>query len=162
MNIWIKIIAIALISGILGFLTKFPIGALLGTLIVIGFIQIKTNKLPQLPLKVKRIFQALFGGSLGLTFSNETIELLSSPNIWLVALLTPILHLAIALMLTFILYYFFKFDLITALCCTAPAGIGEIVILSEKYNATQSSVITTHLSRMLIIIVFIPIILVYI
>lgn len=155
-----KMIVIALIGGTLGFITKFPIGPLLGSLFAIGFVQFITQEFSNLPINFQRFIQSLVGGSVGLTVNSETIQSLLSPEIWLVAFLIPLVHLIICLLLAVILSKFFKFDIITALCSTAPAGIGEMVMLSEKYNASQANVITIHLFRMLVIVIVIPIIVV--
>lgn len=153
-------IVIAFLGGFLGFLTNFPIGPLLGSLLAIGIYQLKTQEFSSLSTNFQRFIQSLIGGSVGLTVTSETVQSLLSPGLWLVALSIPLFHLVICLFLAFILFKFFKFDIITALCSTAPAGIGEMVLLSEKYNAAQSNVITIHLFRMLIIIILIPIIVV--
>lgn len=158
MKKFIKMLVIALIGGIVGYFTNFPIGPLLGSLLAIGIVQFKTQVFSNLSLNFKRFIQALIGGSVGLTVNSETIQALLSPELWLVAFLIPFIHLLICILLAAILVKFFKFDMITALSSCAPAGIGEMVLLSETYNANQSNVITIHLFRMLVIIILIPII----
>lgn len=156
----IKLISIAFFGGFIGYLTGFPIGALLGSLLAIAFVQLKTQHFSDLSTNFKKMIQALVGGGVGLSIDHDTVQSMLSPEIWLVALIIPFFHLIICLILAAILFKFFKFDLVTALCSVAPAGIGEMVLLGEKYNAVQSNVVTIHLFRMLIIIIVIPIILV--
>jgi membrane AbrB-like protein len=152
----IKMTVTGFIGGLAGLFSGFPIGPLLGAILAIGIVQFKTNQFPELSEKMKMFIQSLIGGSLGLSITSETIQSLLVPEIWLAALLIPILHLIVCILLALILTKFLKVDMITALCSTAPAGIGEMVLVSEKYNASKPTVIAIHLFRLLFIILIVP------
>ncbi len=153
-NVWLLVLGI--IGGVLGFLTQFPIGTLLGTLLVIATVNIKFNYFPPLALKTKRKIQILIGASIGLTFSKETFAILTTlivPSL-MIAIITIIISLNLAVMLHKLL----KFDLTSALCSLAPAGMSEMVLIAEKYDAYIPAVVTIHLFRIITIITVIPII----
>ena len=137
----IKLVGVAIFGGFLGYFTGSPIGILLGSLLAVAFVQLKTQHFSDLSTNAKKLILALVGGNVGLSVNHEIVQSMLSPEIWLVAFLIPFFHLIICLILAFILFKFFKFDLVTALCSVAPAGIGEMVLLGERYNAVQSSVI---------------------
>lgn len=159
MKRWIITSLLALYGGILGYLTKFPLGPLLGALIVIAGVQLKTKRLPVLPYKAKRFIQMLLGGSIGLSFSEETFSVLTS--IWLPALILPTLQIAFSLLLAFFLIKALKFDTLTAICSTAPAGMSEMIVIAERYPVHTPTVVTIHLYRLMLIVSMMPLIIYY-
>ncbi|MBU8904975.1 AbrB family transcriptional regulator [Desertibacillus haloalkaliphilus] len=159
MKRWVTTSALALLGGTIGFFSGFPLGALLGSLLVIAAVQLKTKQLPPLPKKIKRIIQMLLGGSIGLTFNEETFAALAS--VWTAALLIPLLQIMIAFLLAYFLKTTLKFDPLTAICSTAPAGMTEMIVLAEKYPISVPTVVTIHLYRLLLIVTVTPFILYY-
>lgn len=159
MKHWIITSFLALIGGIIGYLTNFPLGPLLGALIIIASVQMKTNRLPVLPQKAKRVIQMLLGGSIGLSFTDETFAVLSS--IWLPALILPTIQIGFCLLLAVFLIKFLKFDTMTAICSTAPAGMSEMIVLAEQYPVHTPTVVTIHLYRLMLIVSIMPFIIYY-
>lgn len=159
MKRWIITSFLALIGGFIGYLTKFPLGPLLGALIVIAVVQIKTASLPVLPQKAKRIIQMLLGGSIGLSFTEKTFTVLSS--VWLPAIILPILQISFCLLLAFVLIKVLKFDTMTAILSTAPAGMSEMIIIAENYPVHTPTVVTIHLYRLMLIVSVMPFIIYY-
>jgi membrane AbrB-like protein len=151
---WMKLLLIAICGAIIGRSTGFPIGAMLGALIIIAITQRKYKFIPRVPVKVRRVIQVLIGGSLGLTFGPETVNVLS--DVMLIALIMPILHIGLALFLSFIIIRILKIDPVTALCSMAPAGVAEMVIISERFKAKLPTVVTIHVFRVIVIISVIP------
>lgn len=159
MKRWIITSGLALCGGIVGYLTNFPLGPLLGALLVIAAIQMKTNQLPRLPQKAKRVIQMILGGSIGLSFTNETFSVLSS--IWIHALILPILQIGFCLLVAFFLIKVLKFDPLTAICSMAPAGMSEMILLADQYPVQTTTVVTIHLYRLLLIVSVMPFIIYY-
>lgn len=151
---WCLIIILALVGGYIGFLTRFPIGALLGALLFVGGVQVISKKLPLMPIKSKRIIQVFIGGGIGLSFTADTFVVLKT--LLLPALIITILQFILAIMMTYVLHKWLNFDLLTALCSTAPAGVNEMVITAERFNANVPLVATIHLYRVVVIITTIP------
>lgn len=160
MKNWVKLFVTALIGGALGHLTGIPIGVMLGSLLLVGVIQFKTNQFPQLPFFAKKVVQVIIGGSVGLSFSQETFTLLK--GIWSPALILFTFHTIFSLLLALIMYRMLNMDIITALCGTAPAGLSEMVLLAEEYKASLPSVVIMHMFRILLIVTSIPIIIQFI
>ncbi|PTL38099.1 AbrB family transcriptional regulator [Alkalicoccus saliphilus] len=154
---YLLLVLIGSLGGIIGFTTGHPIGPLLGSLLFVSSYQLFTKSLPLLPLNIKRIIQAIIGGSIGLAFTVETVQ--QFPSLLLPIFLIPFLQLVATVLIAFCLYKWVKIDPITALCGTAPAGMSEMAIISEQYNANISIVATLHLFRILFIVSAIPIIL---
>ncbi|OLO27862.1 hypothetical protein BTR23_18800 [Alkalihalophilus pseudofirmus] len=152
----ILLLVIALVGGGLGYLTNFPIGALLGTLILIVVFNLKFELFTPLPIRKKRLIQMLIGGSIGLTFSGETFAVLST--LWLPALIIASLTIVFSFLLSILLCKILKFDFISALCSLAPAGMSEMLLIAEKHGAYIPAVVTMHLFRIITIITIIPII----
>lgn len=119
----------------------------------------KTNQLPKLSDKGKTMIQTLIGANIGLTFSGETFTMFK--EIWLAAIIIPLLHILSALFLAFLLHRLLKFGIITAPLSTTPAGLSEMSILADKYHTSIPMVVTIHLFRVLIIVSFLPLIIFY-
>lgn len=159
MNPWIKVFLLAISGGAVGFGTGFPIGALLGSTAVIASAQLLGQKLPKLPLKGKRLIQIFIGGTIGLSISEDTVTMLT--KVWEPALLIAFSHILLALCSAFLLHRYLKYDVITAISSTAPAGMSEIMTIAEKYNASITTVAILHLFRVMVIITFIPFIVIH-
>lgn len=151
---WIKLILIAVCGALIGWSTGFPIGAMLGALIIVAVTQVKYRFITSVPTIVRRMIQVLIGGSLGLTFGPDTVN--SIPDVLIIAFLMPLLHITLALFLSFIIIRTMKIDPVTVLCSMAPAGVAEMAIISEKYNAKLPTVVTIHVYRVIVIISIIP------
>lgn len=148
------LVMVASIGAVLGYLTQFPIGALLGSLLMVIVVNLKTNQFGSLPVSVKRGIQTLIGGNIGLTFSSETFLIL--PQLIVPALVITTLTIAFALLLSFLLSRIARIDYLTALCGLAPAGMSEMVLIAEHYHANIPTVVTMHVFRIITIIVVIP------
>lgn len=143
-------------GAFLGYFTQFPIGTLLGSLTAVIIVNFKTGWFRPLSTAAKRGIQTLVGGNIGLSFSSETFLML--PKLMIPALVVTVLTIAFSLALSFILSRTLHVDFLTALCGLAPAGMSEMVIISEQFNVNISTVVTMHLFRIITIVTIIPII----
>lgn len=150
------LIAVALLGGLIGYLTNFPIGALIGSLLAVAILNFVTNKYPILPLIIKRCIQIFIGANIGLSFTNETFLVL--PKLILPGLLITLLTIIFSLILAYLLTRLLQVDRLTAVCGLAPAGMSEMVIIAENYQVNISTVVTMHLFRIITIITCIPVI----
>lgn len=154
MKAYVFLIVLALVGGGLGHYSGIPVGALLGSLLFVALFQMKTKKLPSIPLKIKRAIQIVLGANIGLSLTSETIAVFK--EIWLLALVIPIIQLTIAVLLGLLLIRMLKIDAATAFCSSVPAGISEISVLAEKYQANIPLVITVHICRVFFLVFTIP------
>lgn len=148
------IFVIAFVGALIGYSTGHPIGAFIGSLVSVALIQMKTKKFPPMSLKIKRTIQAVIGGSIGLSFTSETISTLKL--IWVPMIIIPVVQLLCSFLLAIILHRFLKLDLATSFCSTNPAGMSEIAIVAEEHGADMPIVATFHLFRILFIISLLP------
>lgn len=156
---WIILLSVATVGALIGWSTGFPIGAMLGALIIVALTQWKRMYVDHVPIKIRRVIQVLIGSSLGLTFTSDTLSVI--PDILFIALLMPLCHILLAILLSFLIFKMLKIDLITVLCSMAPAGIAEMSIISEKYGALLPTVVTIHVYRLIVIISIIPPLIIY-
>lgn len=153
---YLLLIVAALIAGLAGFMTGFPLGTLLGAMAIVIFINFKTEMYSPLPIRVKRMIQTFIGGSIGLTFTAETFYVLHT--LIIPALLISLLTIVSAILLAMILTKLLKVDRTTSICGLAPAGMSEMVLIAEEEQANVPTVVTMHLFRILTIVTIIPII----
>ncbi|MGP4079985.1 AbrB family transcriptional regulator [Pseudalkalibacillus sp. R45] len=151
---YIVLILASLAAGLVGFITKLPLGPLLGAMALVIVINFKTEMYSPLPIRVKRLIQTFIGGSIGLTFTSETFQLLQ--KLVMPALLISLLTIVSSVILAFILTKWLKVDQITSVCGLAPAGMSEMVLIAEERNANVPTVVTMHLFRILTIVTIIP------
>lgn len=156
---WLKVFLLGFIGAIIGFSTGFPLGVVLGSVFMISIWKITKNDLPKLPIQAKRIIQVIVGGSIGLAFTNQTFSILKS--IWFPAILISLINILLAITLAFIFNRFLKYDILTSLASSAPAGMSEMVLLAERYNTNVSTVVSIHLFRVIVIITTLPFIVNY-
>ncbi|WP_158736922.1 AbrB family transcriptional regulator [Alteribacillus sp. YIM 98480] len=154
---YVLLVVIAATGGLVGLFTGHPIGPLLGSLLSVGLFQLLTKLLPPIPLHSKRLIQAIIGGSIGLSFTYETIQ--QFVFLLIPIIIIPLLQLVFTLLNAFLLNKWLKIDAVTALCSSAPAGMSEMAIISEKYGANIPTVATFHLFRIIFIVNVIPIVL---
>lgn len=151
---WFKVGLLGFIGAVIGYTTHFPLGVLLGSAFIISIWKITKNDLLKLPIKVKRVIQVIVGGNIGLAFTNQTFNILKS--IWLPAIIISLINIVLALVLALLFYRILKYDILTALASSAPAGMSEMILLAEKYNTNVPTVVSIHLFRVVIIIIVIP------
>jgi uncharacterized protein len=156
---WLIVFVLGFVGAIIGFSTGFPLGVVLGSVFLISIWKLTKNDLPKLPIQAKRIIQVIVGGSIGLAFTNQTFSILKS--IWLPAILISLINILLALALAFTFHRLLKFDILTSLASSAPAGMSEMVLLAEKYDTNVSTVVSIHLFRVIVIITTIPFIVNY-
>ena len=159
MKKWFLVLILAFTGGLIGYVTHFPLGTLLGALFAVGSFQFRNKNLPIVPVKAKKVIQSVIGGSIGLAFTAETFHSLSS--IWKMAFIVPLIQILFSLVLTFILYKIFKFDIVTSFCSSAPAGMSEITIVSEEFGANMPVVIMIHTVRVVVIVTGVPLIVLF-
>lgn len=154
MDKWIFVAVLAFTGGTIGFYSGIPLGTLLGSLFAVGGYQFVRKNLPTFSFRAKKVMQSIIGGSIGLAFTTETFQAIQS--VWKVALLAPIAHLILAVILTWVLHCVFQFDIVTSFCSSAPAGMSEVTIISEEFGAQMPVVIMVHTIRVIAIVVSVP------
>jgi membrane AbrB-like protein len=151
------VILILLLGSIGGFTAKYlglPVGGMLGSMIIIGFLNIFGAPLKKLPDWAVLITQIMIGGCIGTTFAPEMLPILKS-------LLVPILFFSIFVVLNgallgIIFHLILKWDLPTALLATAAGGITLMTLIAIEINADVVKVSIVQTLRIVIILLIMP------
>lgn len=149
------VLFLALVGSSFGLYFEIPLGALLGSFILIAASQIFGLGANPMKKRTRQGVQMVIGGTIGLNISHELLNdvlFLILPGI-----LLGILHIASAFLLTFLLTKIFKIDIITALCGTMPAGLSEVAVIAKQHDADVEYVILMHLFRVSMVVIVIPI-----
>lgn len=151
----LTLVIVAVIGGGMGWSFKIPLGTLLGTIITLVVYQLFRDKLKPLSLATKKIIQSLVGGMIGLTFTNDTVHTLLT--LWRPSLLLLLSHLCITCLVILTLVKLLKWDYLTAISSAAPAGLSEIVVITDGMKLPMTTIVSIHLFRVIIILITIPI-----
>lgn len=139
-------IIVAYIGGTLGIKLKLPAGALLGSMFLVGLLQMTnliefTDVSPYLRIASK----IALGTMIGLMFTKDILKLPVKQLLsFLVVGLTSI---ASALFLGFIFQFFGVFPFVTGMVSTAPGGIAEMLTLADAIKIDTQEVVMMHLIR---------------
>lgn len=150
----IQVLFLALIGSFLGLYFQVPLGALLGSFILVAIAQITGLEAKPLKKKTRQGVQMIIGGTIGISMTHELLDkmvFLIIPGI-----LLGIAHIIAAVLLVVILTKVFKVDIITALCGAMPAGLSEVAVIADKYDADVEYVILMHLFRVSIVVIVMP------
>lgn len=148
-----KTVAVAFVSGLLGYLSGIPAGTITFSVIGVSFTKIKYN-VGYIPMNVKRGAQMLSGSFIGAKITMDTIKLIGS--MWYNVLIVLLIFIPACLLLGWLLYRTGKVDLTTALFCSAPAGASDMALIAGEVGADGPNVAVLQIIRMLGVIAFFP------
>lgn len=148
------VLFLAAAGSAFGIYFQLPIGALIGSFILVAIAQISGLGAKKLHKNTRRGIQMLIGGFIGLNVNSERINEL----VYLIApgILLALLHIIFALLLAFILTKYFHLDVVTALCGSIPAGMSEITVIANQTHADVEFVILMHLFRLSTVVAIFP------
>ncbi|WP_100401142.1 AbrB family transcriptional regulator [Bacillus sp. FJAT-44742] len=151
-----KLIGIGIAGGLVGYVTGFPIGALLGTLFAIATFNMITGAFHPLQLKTKRLIQVFIGSSIGLSFTEDTFLLFG--ELLFSSIILSVSTILISTLLAILSMKLLNYDAATAFSSLAPAGMSEMLLIAESHGADIPVTATIHLFRIVTIITTIPVI----
>lgn len=146
-------IFLAIIGGLIGHFLKFPAGAMVGAMVLVGAANVLCTK-PHLPETFNILAQIIIGGFLGLSITKEVVVSLKDyvvPSLLVVTLLA-----VFGVATGFIVNKLTGIDLFTALFGSVPGGMQEMVILSQSYDVNHPAVMTIQTVRRVLIVVIYP------
>lgn len=150
----------ALAGGAVGYFIGIPLGVMLGSASGVLLLQTFWKRLKPMKVMSKKSIQSLIGGITGLNLSASLFETLFS--LWHIIFIFIFIHIFSVCVLVLMLHRCLKWDLITAICSAVPAGLSEIVVLTDGLNVPMHTIIISHLLRVTIILLVIPISLTFI
>ncbi|WP_096439063.1 AbrB family transcriptional regulator [Alteribacter populi] len=145
----------SLAGGTVGWFAGIPLGVMIGAIVAVAILQVMWKKISPLRPSIKKGIQSLIGGITGLNFSSDLFQTLST--LWKPALLLLFFQIVVTSLVVLILNRFLKWDLLTAACSAAPAGLSEIVVITDGLNLPMTTIISIHLFRVVLILTIVPI-----
>lgn len=143
-------------GGLLTFL-KLPAGAIMGAMLAVALLQFSGFEVQAVPKSLLIVAYIGLGISVGSTFNVETfLRLRSSAGILIV---TTTATLASSFLLSFIIRKKLHLDQYTALLACSPGGLSLMAVVAEEIGAQAVIVSFLHLSRIIWIIIAMPILL---
>ncbi len=147
--------AIASAGGIAGYKLGIPAGTFMGAMIAVALYNIITGS-AVIPPQLKILAQIILGGAIGTGLSIPVLKGFRE-LILPVAIFVALLFL-FSIFSAFILAKFTDMDFVTALFSCSPGGLSEMTIIADSYKAQVPTVAIIHLSRILSVVMFYPLI----
>lgn len=147
-------ILIGVTAGYISLRFKLPAGAMLGSMLVVGFLKSLGFHLKSLPKEASLIAQIGLGGIIGLSFTPAVSKLLLEN-------LVPAVVFSIAIVLNsiilgFVIHKIFGWDMTTSLLACAPAGLSQMSMIALDMNADAVKVGIIHIMRLTTIVLVVP------
>jgi len=146
---------VAAAGGLAGYKLGLPAGTFMGAMTAVAAYNIITGN-AVIPSQLKILAQIILGGIIGTGLSMTVLrgfrELIIPVAIFVSLLF--VFSLFSALVLT----KFTDLDLVTALFSCSPGGLTEMTIIADSYKAHVPTVAIIHLSRILSVVIFYPVI----
>lgn len=144
----------AYIGGIIGIKLKLPAGALLGSMLSIGILQMTgLMTFTDVSPVIRIISKIALGTMIGLMFTREILQL---PFKQLLSfLIVGLSSVASAILLGLIFHLFGTLPFITGLIASSPGGIAEMLTLADAIHADTQAVVIMHLIRFVTIMVLV-------
>lgn len=154
--IWAKLSLIAIGAAFIGYYLHIPAYDLLGPLFGV-FIYTRIKKITLKPINsIQNLAMMGAGGIIGVSVTKEII--MEIPTLLLPALVLSILTLLSGLVLAYALQKITKWDMVTCLLATAPAGYLPMMILAEDMHADAAKVAVLQIIRLFSVVALAPII----
>ncbi len=146
---------VAAAGGLAGYKLGLPAGTFMGAMTAVAAYNILTGN-AVIPSQLKILAQIILGGIIGTGLSMTVLrgfrELVIPVAIFVGLLFVFSLFSAI------VLTKFTDLDLVTALFSCSPGGLNEMTIIADSYKAHVPTVAIIHLSRILSVVIFYPVI----
>ncbi|MBQ5813983.1 MAG: AbrB family transcriptional regulator [Clostridia bacterium] len=148
-----KTIAVAVVSGLLGYKSGLPGGTMLFSVVGVSICKLVFG-IGFIPLRVKQAAQIISGSFIGAKITMATVTLIAS--MWYNVILMLVIFFPMCLGLGWLLHKVCKLDLLTGLYCSAPAGASEMALIASDVGADGPNVAILQIWRMLGVIAFFP------
>ncbi len=138
-------IAIALVSGVCGYISKMPSGTLAFSTLAVALYNIKSDK-AFLPLSKRKYVQVgaglIIGSGVGMT------DVLGIGSVIVPAVIMMVGYILTNIFLSLIIRRFTKVDLTTALFATSPGGVSDMAIIAMDLGGDAPKIATMQMARL--------------
>lgn len=146
---------IGIIGAFAGYKLKIPAGALVGSMLAVGLVNIFGHlQMPSFPSEVRFFLQLGLGILLGSKLSADTFYTLK--ELWRPAFLCAGIAIATGILSAFLISRCLGIEELTAFLGTAPGGISDMSLIALDMGAQSSTVTIMHLVRLVGVIIIVP------
>ncbi|MEN9219805.1 MAG: AbrB family transcriptional regulator [Thermostichales cyanobacterium GMQP_bins_62] len=158
MSVWINYawtIVIALAGAIVALKLKIPAGALVGSMVAVGLVNMcGTIAVPTPPPATRFVLQVGLGIILGSRLTLETVSGLR--ELWRPALICTVIAISTGVLSGVMISRWLGVERLTAILGTAPGGISDMSLIALDMGAQGTTVMVMHLARLISVIVVGP------
>ena len=148
-----KTLAVAFVSGLLGYLSGISGGTMTFAVIGVTISKVRFGT-GFIPLRVKQGAQMLSGAFVGAKITMATVLMIIS--MWYNILIMLALFIPGCLLVGLFLHKVMGLDLVTALFCSAPAGASDMALIAGDVGADGPNVAVLQIIRLLGVIAIFP------
>ncbi len=153
---WLACLGVGALGGFGLDALQVPAGGVIGAMLAVAIVQLAGARLRTLPARARMLAQTFIGVFVGVTFTQQTlIELQNSFAIIIGATLAT---LASSFMLAFVMQRWMRLDAGTAILGCAPSGLSLMPVIADELGAQTFIVSLFHLTRVVLVILVLPII----
>ena len=145
---------LAMISGSVFFNIGIPVGGFVGSIFVCAVGSLAGFPLKSLPKYFRNLAQLGLGALIGLRATPETIVIIKS--MFFTILLSTVIMILWGIILAFVVKKFTKWDLITCLLASSPAGVTQLAAVADDLGADPLKVSFLQLVRLLTALLVLP------
>ncbi len=150
-------LSVALLGSAIAVKFKVPAGALIGALIAVGGANcLQLFEVPAPPQGTKFILQMGLGILLGATITSDALANLR--ELWRPALFCTSITLFTGIASGLVISRWLGLEQLTALLASAPGGISDMSLIALDMGAQGPTVLVMHLSRMVGVILVVPLV----
>ena len=136
---------------------KIPAGPLVGSLLAVGCLNaFKLVEVPAPPQGTKFVLQVGLGILLGATITSEAVAGLR--QLWQPAVICTGIALVASMTSGWAVSRWMGIEKLTAMLGAAPGGISDMSLIALDMGAQGSTVVLMHLTRMISVIVVVPLV----
>ncbi len=154
MERYFLVIGAGICGGIIAHKIHIPGGAVVGAMLLSGFVALLLPSGVKLPADIGVAVQIILGISLGLTFERAFLSLVI--KVLLLAILSTLILLTVAIFMAYLASRMGLIDFGTALFGFSPGGMSGMAILAQTEGHNTPIVAFLHLVRIFTLFIIVP------
>ncbi len=148
-------IGIALAGAIVALKLKIPAGALVGSMVAVGLVNMcGTMTVPTPPAATRFVLQVGLGVILGSRLTLDTVA--GMRELWRPALICTVIAIGTGVLSGVLISRWLGIERLTAILGTAPGGLTDMSLIALDMGAQGTTVMVMHLARLISVIVVVP------
>lgn len=155
---WVATFALALAGSLIFETIGVPAGAMVGAMLVVALASARDLPMQKPSAKTFKFMLLGIGVVAANNINQETIQHLMTAEIFQVAIISAVVLFISSIFVSYLIYRITAWDYTTCFLAAAPAGFTVMTMLAVEYNRDPMRVSLLHLSRLIALKAFIPII----